>query len=130
MWAVSGKVVLGVCIKLQAEQQLAVLKLLRTLPTTDEIVYLSGSDNGLSLWFSGHRQAGDFITHWSSTLYPTERTPIHPLLPSEQNVAIRPDDMLSVQEAYMASEGMDTYSVCPACQAGNLRLRVRPGSVV
>jgi hypothetical protein len=122
MWGVSGKVVLGVCIELEAEQHLAVLELLRTLPTTDEIVYLSGSDNGLLLLFSGPRQAGDFITQWSSTVYPTERTLIHPLLPPEQYVAIRPYDMLSVQEAYMAGEGMDTYSVCPACQAGDLHV--------
>ncbi len=67
----SGKVVQGVCIELQAEQHLAVLERLpsRTLPTTDEIVYLLGSDTGLSLWFSGPRQAGDFIAHWSSTVY-------------------------------------------------------------
>jgi hypothetical protein len=38
MWGVSGKVVLGVCIELQAEQHLAVLELLRALPTTDEII--------------------------------------------------------------------------------------------
>jgi hypothetical protein len=62
MWGVSGNVVLGVCIELQADQHLAVLELLRTLPTTDEVVYLSGSDNWLSLWFSGPRQAGDFIS--------------------------------------------------------------------
>ncbi len=30
--------------------------------------------------------------------------------------------MLSVQEAYMAGEGMDTYSVCPACQEGDLHV--------
>jgi hypothetical protein len=113
-------VVLGVYIEIQAGQQ-AMLEFLRTLPTTAEVVYLSGNDNGLSLWFSGPRQAGDYITHWSSTVYPTKRTPLHPLLPPEQYVAIRSDDMLSVQEAYMAGEGMDTHSVCPACQAKSLR---------
>ncbi len=35
---------------------------------------------------------------------------------------LRPDDMLSVQEAYMAGEGMDKYSVCPACQAEGLHV--------
>ncbi len=33
-----------------------------------------------------------------------------------------PDDMLSVQEGFMASEGMDTYSVCPTCQAKGLHV--------
>jgi hypothetical protein len=55
-------------------------------------------------------------------VYPTGRTQIHPLLPPEQYVVIRPDDMLSVQEVYMTGEGMDTYSFCPACQAGDLHV--------
>ncbi len=93
MWGVSGTVVLGVYIEIQAGQQ-AMLELLRTLPTTAEVVYLSGNDNGLSLWFSGPRQARYFITHWSSTVYPTKQTPLHPLLPPEQCVMIRPNDML------------------------------------
>jgi hypothetical protein len=99
MWGVSGKVVLGVCIELQAGKHLAMLEFPCTLPTTEEVVYLSCSENGLSLWFNGSRQVGDFNTHWSSTVYPTERTPLHQLLPPKQYVAIRPNDMLSVQEA-------------------------------
>jgi hypothetical protein len=122
MWGMSGKIVLGVCIEFQAGKHLAMIEFLRTLPTIEEVVYLSGIENGLSLWFSGPRQAGDFITHWSSTVYPTERTPLHPLLPPEQYVPICPDNMLSVREEYMAGEGMDTYSVCPACQSESLHV--------
>ncbi len=55
----SGKVVLGVCIELQAQRQLAVLERLRPSPTTDEIVYLSGSDNGTC---ARRRQLGWFVS--------------------------------------------------------------------
>jgi hypothetical protein len=101
---------------------MAMLDFLSTLHTTEHVVYLSGDSDGLSLWFSGPRQAGDFIAHWSSTIYPMVNIPLRPLLPPGQYIAIRPDDMLSVQEAFMASEGMDTYSICPTCQAKGLHV--------
>ncbi len=44
------------------------------------------------------------------------------LQPRSQYVALRPDDILAVQEWHMASEGMDTYSVCPACRAKDLKV--------
>ncbi len=37
----------------------------------------AGAANRLSLWFSGPRKAGDFIAHWNSMVYPTERIPLH-----------------------------------------------------
>ncbi len=91
-------VILGVNIELQAGQQLAMLDFLCRIPTTDKVVYLSGNEDGLSLWFSRPRQAGSFITHWSFAVYPIARTPLRPLLPPQQYIAIRPraDDMLSV----------------------------------
>jgi hypothetical protein len=53
---------------------------------------------------------------------PRENIPIHPIQPPGQYIAIRPDDMLSVQESHMASKGMDTYSVCPACRIKGLHV--------
>jgi hypothetical protein len=44
------------------------------------------------------------------------------LHPQSQYVAVRPDDILAVQEWHMASEGMNTYSVCPVCRAKDLKV--------
>ena len=122
MWGVSGKVTLGVKISVTADQQLMVLELLKSLPAAEHIVHIAGNESGLLAWFSGPRQAGDFISHWSSAAYLKERPAIYPLQPPGRYVAIRPDDMLSVQEWHMSSEGMDTYSVCPRCQATGLHV--------
>jgi hypothetical protein len=48
--------------------------------------------------------------------------PVRLLQTPGQYVAVRPDDMLSVQECYMVSEGMDTYSVCPTCRMKGLQV--------
>jgi len=37
-------------------------------------------------------------------------------------VAVRPDDIIAVQESHMASEGMDSYSVCPGCNQGGMHV--------
>ena len=122
MWGVSGKVVLGVTLDVPVEQQLQLLYFLKESPDAENMVHLAGNKRGLSIWFSGPRQAGDFIVHWSSGTFPGGNVPICPLQPPGQYVAIRPDDMLSVQECYMASEGMDTYSVCPDCRKKGLHV--------
>ena len=98
------------------------LGLLAELKTTEHIVHLEGDEGGLTAWFSGPRQAGDFIAYWSSVVHAEENTPIRPLHPPGKYIAIRPDDMLSVQEWHMASEGMDTYSVCPSCREKGLHV--------
>ena len=65
MWGVSGKVVLGAIIVVPAEQQLEMLEALKGLPEAETlalpetIVHLSGNTQGLTVWFSGPRQAGD-----------------------------------------------------------------------
>jgi hypothetical protein len=63
MWGVSGTVILGVKIEVLVEQQLAILDFLSKLQTAESIVYLSGDGQGLSVWFSGPRQAEEFIAH-------------------------------------------------------------------
>ena len=123
MWGVSGKVVLGVRITKATDQlQTAMLKLLQDLEVAEDIVHLAGDEQGLTAWFSGPRQAGDFIAYWSSVVYPATGNSISPLCPPGKYIATRPDDMLSVQEWHMASEGMDTYSNCPKCQAKGLHV--------
>jgi len=122
MWGVSGKVILGVKITIAPQQHVAMLELLKGLQVAEHIVHLEGDGMGLSVWFSGPRQAGDFIAHWTSEIYPREQAQICPLQAPGKYVAIRPDDMLSVQEWHMASEGMDTYSVCPSCQTKGLHV--------
>jgi hypothetical protein len=86
------------------------------------MVHLAEDKHGVTIWFSGPRQAGFFIVHWSSGIYPGGKVPIRPLQPPGQYVAIRPDDMLSVQECYIASEGMLTYWVCPTWRGKGLHV--------
>ena len=124
MWGVSGKVILGVKLAVPpGQRQLQLLDFLKESPGADHIVYLEGNQQGLSIWFSGPRQAGDFIIHWNSAAHPGEKIQISPLQPPDQYIAIRPDDMLSVQESYMASEGMDTYSVWKFSKSYSILLR-------
>jgi len=122
MWGVSGKVVLGARIAIPAEQQLEMLEVLSKLRTVETIVHLSGNAQGLTIWFSGPRQAGDFIAQWGSVACPGTKASIFPLQPPDQYIAIRPEDMLSVQEWHMTNEGMDTYSVCSHCHAKDLHI--------
>ena len=81
---------------------------------------MEGRKTGLTLWFSGPRQAGNFVAHCCSDGHPLRSIRLEVLPPQGQYIATRPDDILAVQEAHMAREGMDTHSVCPACQAKGL----------
>jgi hypothetical protein len=74
MWIV-GTVILEVKIEVIAEQQLAMLDFICKLHTAENIVYISGDGEGLSVWFSWPRQSGDFIAHWSATVYPGANIP-------------------------------------------------------
>ncbi len=114
MWGVSGTVVLGVQLEIEAEKHLQMLEHLGTMETANDVVHLEGRSTGLTLWFSGPRQAGTFVADCCSGARPLGTTPLRMLQPRSQYVALRPDDILAVQEWHMASEGMDTYSVCPA----------------
>ena len=85
------------------------------MPLSENIVHLEGSHTGVTMWFSGPRQAGDFIAYWCSTDHPLRSLSLKALQPPGQYVAIRPDDILAVQEWHMASEGLDTLSICSQC---------------
>jgi hypothetical protein len=74
MWGVSGSVVLDFKLEIPAEQQLQLLDFLKGLPDAENMVHLAGIRHGLTIWFSGPRQAGDFIIHWCSTTYSGSKT--------------------------------------------------------
>ncbi len=60
MWGVLGTVNIGAKIEVPVEQQ-AVLEFLAGIHEAKTIVHLSGDEQGVSIWFSGPRQAGDFV---------------------------------------------------------------------
>ena len=111
---VSGTVVLGVQLDIEAEKHPQMLERLGAMETANDVVHLEGRSTvtGLTLWFSGPRQAGTFVADCCSGARPLGTTTLRMLQPRSQYVALRPDDILAVQEWHMASEGMDTYSVC------------------
>ena len=98
MWGISGTVPLGVRILAPRERHTVVLESLFFCPEIEDAVYLTGSDCSLTIWFSGPRQAGDFIIRWLASDVSVKKYAIHPLLPPGRYVAIRSDDMLAVQE--------------------------------
>jgi hypothetical protein len=105
MWGVSGKIILGVRLEVNADQRLQTLEQLGSMEVTGDIVYLEGSSTGIALWFSVSRHVlGDFVAQCSKEIIPFEL--LHPL---GQYVAGHPDD-ISPRMA-LASDGMDTNSV-------------------
>jgi hypothetical protein len=115
MWALSGTVFLGVRILMSAEKQMEMLVMLRSVEGVEDIAHLSGCSHGLTLWFTGPRKAGDFISRRCAKAGSEGCISIPPPKPSGQYVAIRPNGILAAQEWHTASEGMDSYSVCPRC---------------
>ena len=128
MWALSGTVFLGVRMLISAERQMELLVLLKSAEGVDDIAHLSGCSQGLTLWFTGPRKAGDFISRWCANAGSEGYISILPLKPPGQYVAIRPDDILAVQEWHTASEGMDSYSICPQCRESGLYVLTTTGS--
>ena len=108
MWALSGTVFLGVRILISAERQMEMLVMLKSVAGVEDIAHLSGCSHGLTLWFTGPRKAGDFISRWCANAGSDGYISILPLKPPGQYVAIRPDGILAVQEWHTASEGMDS----------------------
>jgi hypothetical protein len=79
MWGVSGTVILGAKIEIPVDQQLALLEFLEGIHEVKSIVHLSGDKQGVSLWFSGPRQACDFVVRWKSIADPiVHKCPVTP----------------------------------------------------
>ena len=104
------------------DQHVVILNRIRVMPASEDIVHIEGGPTGVTMWFSGPRQAGDFIHHWCSTDHPLRSLPLKAFEPPGKYVATRPDDMLAVQEWHMASEGLDTNSMCPRCSNNSLHV--------
>ena len=97
MWGVSGKVVLEVKLKVPFGQQLPMLDF---LPAADNMVHLEENRHG----FGSVARAKQAISWFNLPQEPT-------LVKESQYARFR--RWLIYCNCYMASEGMDTYSVCP-----------------
>jgi hypothetical protein len=119
MFAISGKVATGVRLGSEA-QVYRVLAILEELPAAEEAVQLINTSNGLQVWFRGPQPLGNFLTAWCAHGHNQSITTVT-LYPQSTYVAITPDDMLAVQELHLASEGMDTESMCPTCRGKGIQ---------
>ncbi len=90
MWGVSGSVILGVQLEIEAGNHLQVLELLGTMAIADDIVHLEGTSNGLTLWFSGPRQSGTSVASCCSEAHPFGSASFLMLQPRSQYVALVP----------------------------------------
>jgi hypothetical protein len=126
MWGISGKVILGVSLAIDVPAYEPTLGILCSWPVMEEIVCVEDKVDSIMFWFSGPRQAGDFVAHWCSHAHSLCHLLLKVLQPLSQYIAILQDDMLSVQDwhnaRHMASQGLDTYSICPNCSGTDLHV--------
>ncbi len=111
MWGVSGTVILGGKLEVLGEQ-LAMLDFLSKLQTAETIVKPIGGRKRAVGLVRRTTSSGRLHCPLELCSLPWRRreyNPIRPLLLPDQYIAISPDGMLSVQEGFMASEGMDTW---------------------
>ena len=116
MWGVAGQVDLGISLVVPPKQHQTLLSYLNALPEASGIVKIEGTGQALVMWFRGPRAFGDFLLKWCTTDHPFKEVNVHTLKPGQTYIAIVPDDILAVQELHMASEGMDTESICSNCR--------------
>ena len=116
MWGVAGQVDLGISLVVPPKQHQTLLGYLNALPGASGIVKIEGTGQALVVWFRGPRTLGDFLLRWCTTDHPFKEANVHTLKPGQTYIAIVPDDILAVQELHMASEGMDTESICSNCR--------------
>jgi hypothetical protein len=116
MWGVAGQVDLGISLEVPPKQHHTLLSYLNALPEASGIVKIEGTGQALVMWFRGPRAFGDFLLKWCTTDHPFKEVNVHTLKPGQTYIAIVPDDILAVQELHMASEGMDTESICSNCR--------------
>ena len=119
MFAISGEVATGVRLG-TAGQTARVLDFLEELPAAGEAVQLLDTSKGLQVWFRGPQPLGNFLAAWCANGH-NQNFDIVLLYPQCTYVAITPDDMLAVQELHLASEGMDTASMCPSCRGKDIQ---------
>jgi len=88
MWGVSGQVILGVHMTINMEQHVHTLENLYNMSTAEDIVYMEGKSTGLTLWFSGTRQARNFVAHCCSDGHPLRSIRLEVLPPQGQYIVL------------------------------------------
>ena len=76
---------------------------------------MEGSAGVLYLWFRGPRPLGDFLVELERLRF---AKPAQLLLSPPAYVATMPDDMLAMEELYLARQGMADSARCLRCQSG------------
>ena len=119
MFELSGKVAVGVRLG-EHEQEELVLTTLTRLPAVEKAVKLCGASAGLQIWFRGPQALGDFLVAWCA-LAESRSISMTTLCTCHEYLAVTPEDMLSIQELHLSSEGMDTASICLYCRKPGLQ---------
>ena len=83
IWGISGTVILGMHLATlaEADQHIATLNHIRDMQASEDIVHIEGGHTGVSMWFSGPRQAGDFIAYGCAADHPLHNLPLTALEP-------------------------------------------------
>jgi len=117
VWGLSGLTPIGVEFTLPSAGGSAVLESVRSLPSADQILRVTGVQSSIDVWFRGPRHLGDFLLQWCGSPHASRAVPVRLLNSPKDYTALLPDDMLAMQELYLARQGMATNAQCPACAA-------------
>lgn len=71
----------------------------------------------LELWFRGPKPLGDFLLEWCEERGGSCGRRLDLLDSPQAYIAILPDDMLAMQELFLARQGMSPSAQCMACQS-------------
>ena len=108
---VSGQVPIGVSMKLNADDGSELIKTLRAMRNTREAERVVDGPLGLELWFRGPRPLGEFLLEWCEERGGSCGRRLDLLDSPQAFVAILPDDMLAMQELFLARQGMSPSAV-------------------
>ncbi len=92
---------------------------LRGLRSTEAAQRVAGNEDEIRVWFRGSRPFGDFIAEWSQQDH-TAQTQLRLLDSPDTYIAVMPDDMLAMEELYLARQGMADASKFQRCQGGEV----------
>jgi len=118
IWGISGEVPIGVDLCCPLGGPTALIAKLRDLESTKPVQRIEGFDGGIRVWFRGPRPLGDFLLECSRL---GERVLSRLVCSPPSYVAILPDDMLAMQELYLARQGMADTSLCRACLSSEVQ---------
>ena len=121
VWGLSGQVPVGVQLCVSPHAGSAALASARNLSSATQIVRVASTQCSIDLWFRGPRHLGDFLLQWCESPLALRASPVRLLDSPSDYVALLPDDMLAMQELYLARQGMATSAQCPTCAAANVQ---------